>query len=86
MRAITFNLRPVVDTEDRQRLFNSLSELKGIKKTAALRPGSSNAAVRRICYAQVSDDADIESLRDAIAARPEVESASVPATRELLGD
>jgi hypothetical protein len=86
MRAISFNLRAIVDNQQRQRLFESLERLAGIRQAAALRPGSSNAEVRRMCYARVSDDADIESLRQQIAAQPEVESASLPATRELLGE
>jgi hypothetical protein len=85
MRAITFNLRPVVGTAERQELLKSLNRLKGVKQAAALRPGSSNAAVQRMCYAQVTDEADIESLRDEIAARPEVESARLPAQRGMLG-
>jgi hypothetical protein len=84
VRSIFFNVRPDVGQDSQETLLKRLTGLTGVQKAAALRPNSKNAAVRRMYYAQVNDDADIESLREAIASSPEVESADLPAQRGLM--
>ncbi len=83
MRSIVFNTRPEVGGEERAALLARLGRLPGVHRAAALSPNSKSPATRRMCYAYVNDDADIESVRDQIARLPEVESADLPAERRL---
>jgi hypothetical protein len=85
MRSIVFNVRPEVGNEERTSLLDRLGRLPGIHRAAALSPNSKSAVARRMCYAYVNNDADIETVRDQIARLPEVESADVPAQRGLAG-
>jgi hypothetical protein len=83
MRSISFNVRPGVGKEEQAALFHRLSQIPGIHRAAPLSPNSKNPAVRRMGYAYVTDDANIDALCREIAQCPEIESASVPADRYL---
>jgi len=84
MQSIVFNMRPEVKRERQAGLLADVTALPGVHKATALRPNSKNAAVSRMCYAEVADDADVNTLVQRIAALPEVETASLPAERRLL--
>lgn len=84
MRSIVFNTRPGVAREDQASLLARLGRLPGVRRAAALSPNSKSDVVRRMCYADVDDSADIDAVRDRIANLPEVESADVPAGRRLI--
>lgn len=85
MRSIFFNLRAGVGQHEREALMQRLGRVKGVHKVAGLRPDAKNIAVQRMCYAQVTDDADVNSVKELIVTLPEVESADLPAERGLLG-
>lgn len=83
MRSIVFNVRPEIGREEQASLLTRLDRLPGIHRAAALSPHSNNAVARRMCYAYVNDNADIQAVRDQIAGLPKVESADLPAERRL---
>jgi hypothetical protein len=83
MRSIVFNVRPEVAHDEQASLLKRLGRLPGIHRAAALSPNSKSAVTRRMCYAYVNDNADIQAVRDEIARLPEIESADLPAERRL---
>jgi hypothetical protein len=85
MRSIFFNVRPHVGHEGQQSLLQRLADLPGVDRAVALSPHAKNPVTRRMYYAYVDDDADIERVRQQIAGQPEVESADLPAERGLAG-
>jgi hypothetical protein len=84
MRSIVFNVRPSISDEERNALLTRVAEFVGVRQAAALRPNAKHDVTRRMCYARVSDEADLEGLKTRIAALPEVESADIPAERGLV--
>lgn len=84
MQSILFNVRPGLERERRQRFLHELEDLPEVRKVVALDPESPSEIVRRMCYAQVTDEADIQSLLRQIRDQPEVESVEVPAQRGLV--
>jgi hypothetical protein len=84
MRSIVFNVRPDVKQEQQASLLADVTAFPGIHKATSLRPNSKNAAVSRMCYAEVTDDADVNELVQKIRVLPEVETANLPAERRLM--
>jgi hypothetical protein len=80
---IMITLRPGVAEPQRDPLIQRLAKTAGISRIHAFDARSKSAAVRRIYYAEVADGADVESVRQQLAAAPEVEAAEVPAARRL---
>jgi hypothetical protein len=81
LRSIVFNVRSGLDTAGRDQLLRHLESWPEIDRAAPLRPGAKSDSVSRMFFAYVSDGADVHRVVQQIEARPEVESASVPAQR-----
>ena len=83
MRSITFSIRPHVDPAEQTAVLDRVSRVPGVHEAQALSPASKSAAVRRLCYASVADEASLESVLHLVGAVPEVENVEVPAKRSL---
>jgi hypothetical protein len=83
MRSIVFNVRPEASGEKQETLLARLGRLPGIARIGCLSPHSKDPILRRMCFAQVADDADVENLLAEVRLQPEVEQASLPAERKL---
>jgi hypothetical protein len=83
MRSILFNVKPEVTSAGQERLFNRLKAIPGIHRTSCLHAKARDAALRRMCFAEVKEEADIQALLTQIRALPEVEEAGLPAQRGL---
>lgn len=84
MRSVMFNFRPDVSPERQDAVLVQIETWDGISKTAHLKPDTKHADVRRMCYAYVDNNTDVEVLRERLSALPEIESAFIPAERRLL--
>ncbi len=84
MRSVMFNFRPNVPLEEQDALLVQINTWNGISRAAHLKPDAKNPALLRMCYAYVSDQAELEALVERLSALPEIESASIPAERRLL--
>ncbi len=84
MRSIVFNLRPETDSEKQGEVLSRLSRLPGVARVGSLSPHSRDPELRRMCFAYVTDDADLEGLLAQVRRQPEVQQASLPAERRLM--
>jgi hypothetical protein len=83
MRSILFNVRPELAEKERDTLLEKVKRVPGVNSAAPLSPKANSAGTRRMHFAYVADDADINAVLGQISAQPEVESASLPAERRL---
>ena len=84
MRSIVFSLRPGTAADKQDALLARLHKLPGIVHANSLSPQAKNPDVRRMCFAHVADDADVEQVLAQVRQEPEVEQASLPAERRLI--
>ncbi|HVG43743.1 MAG TPA: hypothetical protein VM890_03405 [Longimicrobium sp.] len=85
MTAIFFNVRSDTAPARRQALLEELRRHPKISSAAALRPGARSESIQRMFYANLADDADVTAVLRDLERRPEVESASLPTERHLVG-
>lgn len=84
MRSITFKLRPEYEPEAIPSFFSQLENRAEIAKAGAFQPKSKSKVVRRLCYAYVNDEADLDAVAQFVGRLPEVEVAEVPEERRLI--
>lgn len=84
MRSVMFNFRPNLSLEEQDALLIQINTWNGVSKAAHLKPDAKNPAILRMCYAYVTDQAELKVLKEHLSALPEIESASIPAERRLL--
>ena len=84
MRTVTFTFRPEVSAERQDAVLREVARWDSVRKAAALKPDARTPEVRRMCYAQLDDTADAETIADRLRREPEIESASVPPARRLV--
>lgn len=77
IRAITFTLAEQGDDD----VLVLVSSIPGIVKVDRISRHSRNDLGRRICYANVSEEADLDKVCRAVSAVDGVQSASVPPLR-----
>ena len=83
MRSIHFNVKPEVTHAAQEALLHGMNALPGIHRVASLNAQAKDATIRRMCFAEVKEDADIHALLKRIQSMSEVESADMPAQRGL---
>ena len=83
MRSVTFSLSPTLDAAEAENALDRLARLDGIASARRLRPGSKSSTVRRMGFAYVDDDADIEKLVKDLLGWPELQGVGIPAERGL---
>lgn len=84
MRVLMFNFRPEISPERQTAVLKRISRWSTINKASRLMAKATRSAVRQMCYAYVVDTADVDGLRERLAGLPEVESAAIPADRQLV--
>lgn len=84
MRSVTFTLRRGLSPEREERVLSEISAREGVVKAARLKPDAKDPTIRLMGFAYLEDSADPEALVTFLSQLPEVESASVPATRGLI--
>ena len=84
MRSITFNFHPGVSTTQQDEALKRINAWSTVSLASRLKPGAKSPLLQRMAYARVEDDADIDEIVERLTKLPEVESASVPASRRLV--
>lgn len=84
MRAITFKINSTLSYEQQDAVLSKISSIPGIEKVASFKPSSKNLSLRRLCFLQVSDAADIDLIIQKLSSFPEIESTQIPVDRYLL--
>jgi hypothetical protein len=85
MTAIFFNVREGTAPARREALLEALRQRPEVNSAAALRPGARSASIQRMFFANLEEHADVTAILRELEQHPEVESASLPAERHLLG-
>ena len=84
MRSIMFNFHPEVSTTQQDEALKRINAWSNVSLASRLKPDAKNPLLQRMAYARVEDDADIEKIVERLTKLPEVESASIPASRRLV--
>ncbi len=84
MRSIMFSMRPGTDADKQDALIARLHKVPGIVRASSLSPQAKNPDLRRMCFAHVADDANVDEVLAQVRREPEVEQASLPAERRLI--
>lgn len=84
MLSVMFSFRRNVPLERQRVVLDDISHWREIYGASRLRPNAKHPEVLRMCYAYVSDPTDVKLTVRRLESLPEVESASVPAERELV--
>jgi hypothetical protein len=84
MNLIVFNFRSNVSIEEQDALLLQINSWNGISKAAHLKPDAKSPAILRMCYSYVSSSTELAVLLERLSALPQIESASIPAQRQLL--
>jgi hypothetical protein len=84
MNSIMFNFRPDLPPEKQKVLLEQINTWNGISKAGHLKPNAQNSVIARMCYAYVNETEELKVLMEKLSALPEIESVSIPATRQLL--
>lgn len=85
MRTVMFTFRSQVSPDRQEALLEEIGTWEEVTKAGRLKPDAKRADILRMAYAYVEDHADVAALVKRFAALPEVEDASMPAERHLLG-
>jgi len=83
MRSIIFNFKPEVPSATQENLLKGLNTLPGIHRASCLNAKAKDASLRRMCFAEIKEDADLQALLTRIRSMGEVEEAGLPAQRGL---
>jgi len=83
MRSITFTFRSEVSPDRAPAALAGVSDIPGIARAGLVDANSKNAAVRRVGFALLKEDADAQAVLTAVRALPDVETAAVPPQRRL---
>jgi hypothetical protein len=84
MDSIMFNFRLDLPPEKQNALLNQINNWNGISQAGHLKQNAQNPAIARMCYAYVNETEELKVLMEKLSALPEIESVSIPATRQLL--
>jgi hypothetical protein len=84
MDSIVFDFRLDVPRAQQDTLLGQINTWHGISQAGHLKPDAKHPAIGRMCYAYVSDRNELQVLTEKLLALAEVESASIPAARQLL--
>jgi hypothetical protein len=81
MNELMFNFKSTVPMADQQALLTRIKRWEGIKMVGQLKPDAKRASTRRICYAYLDDQVDIQVMKTRLAALTEIESVEIPPAR-----
>jgi hypothetical protein len=84
MHSIVFNFQPQISLVEQDTLLAQINGWDGIIKAAHLKPESKNPVLLGMCYAYVDDSVELEVIVKRLSALPEIDSASIPAERQIL--
>ncbi len=84
MRSVMFNFHPEVSITQQDEALERINAWSSVSVASRLKPDAKNPLLQRMAYARVKDDTDIEKIVERLKQMPEVESASVPASRRLV--
>jgi hypothetical protein len=84
MISVMFSFRPNVTLERQKAVLDNISHWREVYRASRLRPNAKHPEVLRMCYAYVEDPTNVGMTVRRLESMPEVESASVPAERQLV--
>lgn len=84
MRSIPITFHPDVPPERQKAVLEEVNNWNSIEAAGQLMPDAENDEIRRMAYAYVSDDAEIEAVSKQLEAVPEIEAAAPPPERRLI--
>jgi hypothetical protein len=84
MHSIVFNFQPQISLAEQDVLLAQINNWDGIIKAARLKPESKNPVLLGMCYVYVNDSVELKVIVKRLSAFPEIESASIPAERQIL--
>jgi hypothetical protein len=84
MQSITFTLRDELPADQHEAVLARVRQVAGVERAQSFSPQSKTAAMRRLCYAQVSDAADVGEVMRQVAALPGVRTVEIPPERHLM--
>jgi cell division protein FtsX len=83
MASIVFAFREQSSEERKDLVRNQILELPGVRTVARISPEATKPALRRLWYAEVSDD-EATTLVTKLREHSDIESAAIPAERRLI--
>lgn len=84
MDSIVFDFRLDVPRAQQDALIGQIKTWHGISRAGHIKPDAQHPTIVRMCYAYVTDRNELKVLTEKLLALSEVESASIPAARQLF--
>jgi hypothetical protein len=84
MRTVVFDFKADVPEGRQDEVLEQIGGWEHVVKASRINPGAKRPEVRKMSVVYLSDDADPNAVRDALAALPEVEAAATPADRRIV--
>jgi hypothetical protein len=84
MTAVVFAFREHASEEDQDRLRAQILDAPGVRVVARISPEATKPSLRRLWYADVTDDRAASELVKRLRERSDIQSADLPAQRQAL--
>ena len=84
MANVFFTFRDQASEEHQDQVRKQILELPGVRTVARISPDAKKDALRRLWYADVSDDGAATDLVTQLRQHENIASADLPATRRLV--
>lgn len=84
MASVFFAFREQTTENSREALVERIRQLPGVETAAPLKPNAERSSLRRLFYAEVTDDEAAHRLVEHLQRESEVETAELPATRMII--
>jgi hypothetical protein len=84
MSVVVFAFSENASEEDQDRVRTQVLGMPGVRVVARISPDATKPGLRRLWYADVADDRTASDLLKYLRARSDIESADLPAQRQLL--
>lgn len=84
MRSVMFNFRSSVLPEQQETILATIDRWRSVRKVGHLKPEAKHPLLRRMCFAYVEDNANIEAFIERLGKIPAIETVSIPPMRHLV--
>lgn len=85
MRTLIFNFRADVEREKQDHILEKISSWNGVIKATRLKSDAKDPRLSRMSQVYLENSADADGIVKKLSETPEIEQASFPAERRLIG-
>jgi len=84
MKSVMFTFDEKASEDDQEQMRREILELPGVHDVGRISPEAQKAALRRMWYAQVADEATADDLVTRLRQHRDIRTADLPPARKLV--